>query len=101
MRKVTTPPRNVQGSDADRAEGGLDVERAFASAHTHPQHLKGLPRQPNGPNVLDMLLSHVQGGEQEEPELTEEFWYASSLMVGPGDAVSSEPDQEGPPGTEV
>lgn len=30
MRKVTTPPRNVQGSDADRAEGGLDVERAFA-----------------------------------------------------------------------
>lgn len=70
-------------------------------ANTPPQHLKGLPKGPNGPNALDMLLSKVEGGEQDEPNLSEDFWYASSLMVGPGDAVSSEPDQEGPPGTEA
>lgn len=66
-----------------------------------PRPMKGLPKGPNGPNAMEMLLSHVEGDPQDEPHLTEEFWYASEGLVGPDDPFASDPDQEGPPGAAV
>lgn len=72
--------------------------KANGRANTHPRFKMGIPRAPNGPNVVDMLLSPVEGGRQDEPELTEDFWYATSGLIGPNDPLESDPDQEGPPG---
>lgn len=56
----------------------------------------GPGRKTGGRNAVDMLTSHVDGDVQDDPELTEEFWYATGAVVGPGDALDSNPDQEGP-----
>ncbi len=67
-------------------------------ANMPPQHLVGLPKAPNGPSALDMLTSPVEGGPQDDPKLSEAFWYASAGLLGPEEPLDTNPDQEGPPG---
>lgn len=43
--------------------------------------MKGLPKGPEGPNALEMLLSHVEGGVEEDAGMDGEMlWYASEGM---------------------
>jgi hypothetical protein len=80
-------------------EQNQDKQVDMSRANTHPRFKMGIPRQPNGPNAIDMLTSPVQDGRhQDDPELTEEFWNATSGLIGPDDPLEIDPDQEGPPG---
>lgn len=93
---MATNPRNVQGSDADRAEGGLDVEAAYADvdgqtaarmaheaenngpqpeAQPHRKEPQGMNRAQGTP-AMEMLTSHVEGGLQEAPNVGEGYTYA-------------------------
>lgn len=104
--KLADQPDRAGSVMAPHQMGGAPSGRQYTGelplqANQPPQHLKALPRQPNGPNALDMLLSHVDDGLQDEPELTDDLWYPTrgGVMVGPGDSLDSNPDQEGPAGT--
>lgn len=83
---MTTDPRNVQGSDADRAEGGLDVEAEYAEldgptanrlareAEAHAEQT-GRRGRVTGTPAMDMLTSPVEGGLQDEANVDGEFRY--------------------------
>jgi hypothetical protein len=71
------PPRSVQGSDADRAEGGLDVEAEFAeldeaTAARMGAEAEAQARQNAGPTAMEMLVSHVDGGDEDQPNSKEQ-----------------------------
>lgn len=95
-----TDPRNVQGSDADRAEAGLDPEAEFAeldgpTAHRlaaearsqgagSPARAAGNEGQGaypgqggriTGTPAVDMLTSPVEGGLQDAANVDEQFLY--------------------------
>lgn len=74
---MTTPTPNAQGSDADRAEGGLDVEASFAEVDEATATRMGREaqaqqgaRRNGGRNAIDMLTSHV-----ENQSASEEYQY--------------------------
>ena len=77
---MTTPTHNVQGSDADRAEGGLDVENAFTDldqatasrlgAEARAQQGTQGARRGGGRNAVDMLTS-----EANTESASEEYHY--------------------------
>jgi hypothetical protein len=81
-------PPNQRNNEADGRADGADRNQAT-----------GVPRQPNGPSTLEMLLSPSDTGEHESAELTEAFWFPTEGLFGPVDPLQSDPDQEGPPGT--
>ncbi len=60
---------------------------------------QGRGRRTGGRSALDMLTSSVDhdGESPEEPGIDEDLWYPTEdLVVGPGDALDTDPDQEGP-----
>lgn len=103
---MSTHPQIPRGSDADVAEGGLDVEASFTEVDAQTSRRmsmeaasqRDLPRGPNGPNAMDMLTSPVEGGMQDEPNLSADRWDASQGLKTE-DALETSPNQEGPPGT--
>jgi hypothetical protein len=69
------PPRSVQGSDADRAEGGLDAEAEFAEldeATANRLRAEVQARQNAGPSAVDMLVSPAEGGAGNRPNSEEQ-----------------------------
>ncbi|HYG60045.1 MAG TPA: hypothetical protein VD902_18420 [Symbiobacteriaceae bacterium] len=75
---MNMPPRNVQGSDADRAEGGLDVEASFAEldgatsrrlgAEAEAQASQGnQARQNEGLSAVEMLTAPSEEFRYEGP----------------------------------
>lgn len=56
-------------------------------------------RQAGGPSAVEMLTQPVSGPPQDDPGLSEGLYLTMDLTVGPGNALDSDPDQEGPPGS--
>lgn len=70
-----TDPTKVQGSDADRAEGGLDVEAEFAEldeATATRMSREAKARRTEGHSAVDMLTSPAAGRTQDDRMATGE-----------------------------